>query len=279
MSTMTLQSIKKCFQGYALFLTEGCGQRAWHYFDNLEKLACFCVTQYRETLYPLLRSKVGDQYTLVDLNHAVQDRDFLINGLAKACEDFVLIDFGSLIPEEWAILQKQKGWKLEEDYLFWQSFCKRDSVKDRLKQLGLSEANAAELFGVSAEEFSKQLEYSAGTFRIIQLARIEAKINRQLDLWLKYACQLKQSPIGIPYYDRLDDFNACDQDTLWALPYPFLYKIFYRKLMEALTNKGIQAEHVIMDTEEYCDWLNQNSFESCYGARIAYATERLNRRL
>ena len=178
-ATMTLQSIKKCFDGYALFMTEECGQRAWHYFKNLEDLARFCVIHYRETLFPLVLAKVGDCYTLKDLNKVVQDRDFLIQGLKKVCKDFVLIDFASLTPEEWATLQSQKGWKVEEDYLFWQSFCKRDSVKDRLEQLGLTEANAAELFGVCEEEFSKQLEYSVGTPRIVQLAAIAARINKE----------------------------------------------------------------------------------------------------
>ena len=44
-ATMTLQSIKKCFDGYALFMTEECGQRAWHYFKNLEDLARLVLSQ------------------------------------------------------------------------------------------------------------------------------------------------------------------------------------------------------------------------------------------
>ena len=49
--------------------------------------------------------------------------------------------------------------------------------------------------------------------------------------------------------------------------------------MTKLEASDMRAQKVMIDSEEYCTWLDQNSFESCYGARITYATERLGRKL
>ena len=128
-------------------------------------------------------------------------------------EDCRLIDFGGLTAKEWKTLQRQTSWSLEEDFLFWQSFCKEVSLQERLEILNLTTSNAAQLFGISENAVIKEIKEGAEPHipRILQLARLEATFTKQLRCWLQCCAKLNQALIGIPCYDCPDDFYVCDQ--------------------------------------------------------------------
>ena len=150
-ATMTLQAIKKCFKGYALFITDRCDQRAWYYLDNWDELFYFCAQHYNMAILLMLSAQA--KMTTERLLKALQ---------VTGEDDCILIDFGSLTAKEWKTLQSQTSWAFEEDFLFWKSLCNRASLQERLEILHLTTSNAAQHFCMSENAALQQNLWAPG---------------------------------------------------------------------------------------------------------------------
>ena len=137
----------------------------------------------------------------------------------------MFVDIDSLTTQEWKILQQWEAWPYPGDHAFWQSMTSGLSFTQRLEALNLSQDDALEIFAISPFQYDKWLKQGPPTKIIEQFSLLEARIYVKLGEWGGYCRDSVDcfNVVGIPCYETIADYNACDEETSKAFPFLALY--------------------------------------------------------
>ena len=259
---LTLENFKKYFPGAILTITLD-EQRVWRYFKEECDLFYFIANALEEAV-----SEFDDLLALINL-------------LREIDEDLVFIDIDNLTDEEWEILKVWETWHWPSDHAFWLSMTNGLSLPHRLEALCLNQDDALEIFEISPLEYDQWLKKGLPAQIIEQIAILEAKIYERLGEWGDY-CRGSvdcSDVVGIPSYETMEDYRACDRDLVKVFSLLPLYKAFCYQLVAHLKGLGIRAEIVSIYHQELRRWLSKNCFPLTVGSRLLFATYKRQDRL
>ena len=259
---MTLQNFKKDFPGVILTMTLD-EQRVWHYFKEEGDLFYFIANALDEAVSEF------------------DDLSALINLLREIDEDLVFIDIDNLTAEEWEILKVWETWHWPSDHAFWLSMTNGLSLSQRLEALDLSQDDVLEIFEISPLEYDQWLKKGLPVQIVEQFSVLEAKIYERLGEWGDY-CKGSvdcSDVVGIPSYETIEEYRACDWDMTKVFSLLPLYKAFCYQLVNHLKGLDIRAEIVNIRYQELRRWLSKNCFPLTIGSRLLFATYKRHDRL